>query len=160
MAKTSIALKAEMDMEDTFVGGPTKRTTAKTSTHNEVMGITRERFSILRPLTAAEFARADRIGHFYGIDLMRSLAALTILVWHYQHFYMTAGVGFREESANIDRTVQPFYSLLFPLYEYGFWAVQAFWAISGFVFAMSTRGGKHLRPPSLALDSRASIPST
>ncbi len=93
------------------------------------------KFSVLRSLDDSEYARADRVGHFYGIDLMRGLAAMTILIWHYQHFYMTADVGFRDGSPDIDRTIQPFYWLLFPLYDHGLWAVNAFWVISGFVFA-------------------------
>jgi len=98
-------------------------------------GQARSRFSVLRSLDDSEYASADRLGHFYGIDLLRGLAAITILIWHYQHFYMTADIGFRDGSSDIDRTIQPFYWLLFPLYEHGFWAVNAFWVISGFVFA-------------------------
>jgi peptidoglycan/LPS O-acetylase OafA/YrhL len=70
----------------------------------------------------------------FGIDLLRGLAACTILIWHYQHFYLVVSVG-EGRTSGFDHSIQPFYGLLFPLYEYGFWAVQAFWTISGFVFA-------------------------
>jgi peptidoglycan/LPS O-acetylase OafA/YrhL len=91
--------------------------------------------SLLKPLTNDEYAVADRTCHFYGIDLMRGLAAVVILIWHYQHFYVT-GVGkFVDGALAIDRTVQPLYRLLYPIYEHGYWAVEAFWIISGFVFA-------------------------
>jgi len=82
--------------------------------------------------TAAEYAVADDIGHFYGIDLLRGLAAIAILVWHYQHFFLTAPVT---DSPPINHQAEPGYWLLWPLYEHGFWAVQLFWIISGFVFA-------------------------
>lgn len=71
--------------------------------------------------------RSDRIVYFHGIDLLRGLAAVTILIWHYQQFYYAG--------APVVRSAQPFYGLLWPLYEYGFWAVDLFWIISGFVFS-------------------------
>jgi len=71
-------------------------------------------------------------GYFRLIDLMRGLAALIIIFWHYQHFFYSAGAaratpGFRQQ--------QPFYDVLEPLYMHGGFAVQLFWVISGFVFA-------------------------
>jgi peptidoglycan/LPS O-acetylase OafA/YrhL len=74
------------------------------------------------------------IDHFYGIDLLRALSACTILIWHYQHFYLVLGTD-RGQLGAFDRSIQPLYGLLFPLYEHGYWAVHAFWTISGFVFA-------------------------
>jgi peptidoglycan/LPS O-acetylase OafA/YrhL len=91
--------------------------------------------ALLKSPTNDEYAVADKIGHFYGIDLMRGIAAITVLIWHYQHFYMTEGVKFVDGAPAIDRTIQPLYWLLYPIYENGFWAVNAFWVISGFVFA-------------------------
>jgi peptidoglycan/LPS O-acetylase OafA/YrhL len=70
--------------------------------------------------------------HYYWLDLVRGCAALAILVWHYQHFYyQTAG----RNPIVYDRDVQPFYSVLSLLYDDGYFAVQLFWVISGFVFA-------------------------
>jgi peptidoglycan/LPS O-acetylase OafA/YrhL len=86
-------------------------------------------------LSAADYAAADKIGYFYGIDLLRGLAAVTILIWHYQHFYITADTKWIDGAPAIDRAAQPFYHLLWPLYEHGFWAVGGFWVISGFVFS-------------------------
>jgi peptidoglycan/LPS O-acetylase OafA/YrhL len=70
--------------------------------------------------------------HFYWLDLVRGFAALAILVWHYQHFYyQTAG----RNPIVYDRDVQPFYGVLALLYNEGYFAVQLFWVISGFVFS-------------------------
>jgi peptidoglycan/LPS O-acetylase OafA/YrhL len=76
--------------------------------------------------------RAGSPTHYYSIDFGRGLAALVVLVWHYQHFFFaTAGAG----SPNIARSNQPFYFALKPFYTDGWYAVQYFWMISGFVFA-------------------------
>lgn len=61
---------------------------------------------------------------------MRGLAALSVVVWHWQHFFAITGtwqVGWQRQS-------QPFYWLLKPLYLDGWAAVDLFFALSGFVF--------------------------
>lgn len=70
------------------------------------------------------------VQRFMLIDILRGLAALAVLVWHYQHFYYQS-LTF---SVLTSRDIQPFYSFLKPLYERGLWAVELFWVISGFVF--------------------------
>jgi peptidoglycan/LPS O-acetylase OafA/YrhL len=71
------------------------------------------------------------------VDICRGLAALSVLIWHYQHFfYSTAGVGF----SSTNRPVQPFYGMLWPFYEHGGLAVEFFWVLSGFVFAATYLG--------------------
>ena len=64
-----------------------------------------------------------------GLEIIRFAAAFAVLVWHYQHFFYVADapVGFIREQ-------QPFYGLLKLFYEYGFYGVQVFWCISGFIF--------------------------
>lgn len=70
------------------------------------------------------------IKRFYWIDFLRGLAAVSVLLWHYQHFfYVEAG-----KSTLTDRTAQPFYDQLSFFYQQGGHAVQLFWVISGFVF--------------------------
>lgn len=82
------------------------------------------------------YGEAKSLSHFYGIDFARGLAAMAILIWHYQHFFMAAGAsGAGKGAAELDHTGEPLYRVLAPLYEHGFWAVEAFWVISGFVFA-------------------------
>jgi peptidoglycan/LPS O-acetylase OafA/YrhL len=67
---------------------------------------------------------------FHLVDLLRGLSAIVILVWHYHHFYWSPESGLTPGSAR-----QPFYEILRPFYCDGYWAVQLFWLISGFVFS-------------------------
>lgn len=67
-------------------------------------------------------------GKLAGLELLRCVAAFAVLVWHYQHF------AFNGNAIDIVRNAQPFYVLLRPFYEYGWYGVQVFWSISGFIF--------------------------
>lgn len=64
-----------------------------------------------------------------GLEVLRFISALAVLVWHYQHFYC---VG--DRLADFKREEQPLYFLLRPFYEHGYNGVQIFWCISGFIF--------------------------
>jgi peptidoglycan/LPS O-acetylase OafA/YrhL len=64
-----------------------------------------------------------------GLELLRFISALGVLVWHYQHFMF---VGHDSIAWDVDRL--PFRWLLSPFYAYGFAGVELFWCISGFVF--------------------------
>lgn len=65
------------------------------------------------------------------LDALRGLAALTVVVWHWQHFYFNPTVT---SVVLPDRSIQPLYALLQPLYFNGWIAVDLFFSISGFVF--------------------------
>jgi peptidoglycan/LPS O-acetylase OafA/YrhL len=67
-----------------------------------------------------------------GIEVLRFLSALAILIWHYSHFFFVGEVD--EAQAILLRPELPFYGPLRFAYEGGFWAVQVFWGISGFIF--------------------------
>ncbi|WP_459706471.1 acyltransferase family protein [Paraburkholderia sp. 2C] len=68
---------------------------------------------------------------YLAVDLMRGICALAVILWHYQSFYFVAnGAPLLWHS----RTEQPMYPIFRIFYEYGQFAVQFFWAISGFVF--------------------------
>ena len=65
----------------------------------------------------------------YGLEIIRFLSALAILLFHYQHF------SFVGQSPNNLALIQlPFYGWLKPFYQNGGLGVQIFWGISGFIF--------------------------
>ena len=66
----------------------------------------------------------------HALDTLRGVAALAIVVWHWQHFYAISGVW----QAGWQRTAQPLYWVLKPLYDAGWAAVDLFFALSGFIF--------------------------
>jgi len=68
--------------------------------------------------------------HFYFVDFFRGVAALVVMIGHYQHFFYKNGY-YRD----IDVTLQPYYKELHFFYFNGSMAVKLFWVISGFVFA-------------------------
>ena len=71
---------------------------------------------------------------YYGIEFLRLLTSLSILLYHYRHFfnpYTTYSVNSFEES----KTYFPFYSVLKIFYNDGSYGVHMFYTISGFVFA-------------------------
>ena len=73
--------------------------------------------------------------YFYWIDFSRMIAALSVVIWHYQHlFYFTGSEGVKY-IGNLNRDIQPFYNFLEFFYHYGGAGVSFFWVISGFVFS-------------------------
>ena len=73
-------------------------------------------------------APAAPITRLFALDAARGLAALAVVVWHWQHMYLIGG------GKLADRSIQPFYGLLLPFYEAGWLAVEFFFTLSGFVF--------------------------
>ena len=66
----------------------------------------------------------------HSLDALRGVAALSVVVWHWQHFFALSGTW----QVNWQRPSQPLFWLLKPLYEAGWAAVDLFFALSGFVF--------------------------
>ncbi|RYD71093.1 MAG: acyltransferase, partial [Sphingobacteriales bacterium] len=66
---------------------------------------------------------------FHSLDVLRGLAALAVVFFHWRHnFYTgTASTGFVASN-------QPFYTTLYLFYEEGQKAVELFFTLSGFVF--------------------------
>lgn len=63
-----------------------------------------------------------------GLEVLRFACAFGVLLSHYPIFLFTGPVvAFTQGN-------QPFYSILSPFYERGFFAVPYFWCISGFIF--------------------------
>jgi peptidoglycan/LPS O-acetylase OafA/YrhL len=63
-----------------------------------------------------------------GLELLRFISALAVLLYHYVHFLELAG------AAAVPRGGWPAHALLWPLYDYGQFGVQVFWGISGYIF--------------------------
>ena len=64
-----------------------------------------------------------------GLELIRFISALSVLVWHYQHFSYVA-----DKPIDFIQEHQPLYSLFSLFYVSGFYGVKIFWCISGFIF--------------------------
>jgi peptidoglycan/LPS O-acetylase OafA/YrhL len=65
-----------------------------------------------------------------SLDALRGVAALSIVVWHWQHFFAIRGAWQSGWTAEM----QPLFWLLKPLYVQGWAAVDLFFVLSGFVF--------------------------
>jgi peptidoglycan/LPS O-acetylase OafA/YrhL len=73
-------------------------------------------------------AKRGYITDYIGLDLMRFLLSLAVVLRHYYCFYYRlANLG------SILRT-QPYYNILGVFYKYGHYSVQVFWLISGIIF--------------------------
>lgn len=66
---------------------------------------------------------------FYSLDVIRGLAALSVVVWHWPHFFYQGTVAGTAEVSNM-----PFYSIFFLFYHQGWLAVDFFFSLSGFIF--------------------------
>ena len=66
----------------------------------------------------------------YSIDALRGVGALAIIFWHWQHFFAVRGTW----QAVWSREMEPLYPVFRPLYDFGWVAVDVFFAVSGFVF--------------------------
>ncbi|MGC2774031.1 MAG: acyltransferase [Bradyrhizobium sp.] len=64
-----------------------------------------------------------------GLEGLRFLATISVLLWHYPHFAYVA-----DAPVDLVRSELPFYRVLFPFYELGEYGVVIFWCISGFIF--------------------------
>jgi peptidoglycan/LPS O-acetylase OafA/YrhL len=73
--------------------------------------------------------RSDQDHKIVGLEALRFLCAFSVVVFHYSMFAFvgTVPVGYEPKAA-------PFYNILFPFLDRGFFAVPYFWCISGFIF--------------------------
>lgn len=87
-----------------------------------------------RPVTIPRrqqgIAGAVTAKRLYSLDVLRGVAALAIIFWHWQHFFAIRG----KWQAVWSRGMEPLYPAFKPLYDLGWVAVDIFFAVSGFVF--------------------------
>lgn len=69
-----------------------------------------------------------REARFYELDILRGLAAIVVVFFHYKHFLLIS------DAAGFDYAHMPFSAVLMPFYLYGQFFVELFFAISGYVF--------------------------
>lgn len=77
-----------------------------------------------------------------GLEVIRFISALSVLVWHYQHFFYIS-----DKPSNFVKEQQPAYLFFQLFYDYGNYGVQVFWCISGFIFFWKYRNSiaeKHI----------------
>jgi peptidoglycan/LPS O-acetylase OafA/YrhL len=65
----------------------------------------------------------------YSLDVLRGIAALSVVFWHWQHFFYIGATPH-----DFDGARQPFFDVLSLIYQRGLLAVELFFCISGFVF--------------------------
>ncbi len=75
-----------------------------------------------------------RIERYESLDVLRGLAALTVVLSHWRHFYFDPATGLAPADFIAAASESPLHGLLEPFYLYGGWAVDLFFQISGFVF--------------------------
>jgi peptidoglycan/LPS O-acetylase OafA/YrhL len=78
--------------------------------------------------TQGHGAAPEGASKLLGLEIIRFACAVAVLFWHYQHF------AYAGTHPTVIRDQQPFFALFRFFYVYGYYGVQFFWAISGFIF--------------------------
>jgi peptidoglycan/LPS O-acetylase OafA/YrhL len=66
---------------------------------------------------------------YTNLEILRFLCALTVVIWHFQHFQWIGNAGHDYLPSS-----EPWSQVLQPIYTYGHYGVQFFWLLSGFIF--------------------------
>jgi peptidoglycan/LPS O-acetylase OafA/YrhL len=68
--------------------------------------------------------------HLFLLDILRGLASIAVIIFHYQQFYF---IG-TSTPTSFSYSQEPFYWAFWALYNEGWRAVELFFALSGFIF--------------------------
>ena len=71
---------------------------------------------------------------FFSIEFLRFLSSLSVLIYHYRLFFNPLNI-LSEDNYDLTKNELPFFNFIKLFYEFGFYGVHVFFAISGFVFA-------------------------
>lgn len=82
-------------------------------------------------MTTPPIKTASLPERFILLDLLRGLAAFSVVLFHWKHFMFAPGA---ESASATMLQSQPFYDTLRVIYDQGFRAVDLFFCLSGFIF--------------------------
>ncbi len=68
--------------------------------------------------------------HFYSLDVLRGVAALSVVFWHWQSFFLP----FNKQGIAFFLEQQPMFDYFYIFYEKGYEAIYLFFCLSGFIF--------------------------
>jgi peptidoglycan/LPS O-acetylase OafA/YrhL len=81
---------------------------------------------VLHDLMPRHYTSPDR---FYALDVLRGIAALSVVFWHWQHFFYHGTAPVIPDLSHL-----PMSRWAFAFYTHGWLAVDLFFSLSGFVF--------------------------
>jgi peptidoglycan/LPS O-acetylase OafA/YrhL len=85
---------------------------------------------LIKPGTGIAMSNCIWPKRLFALDISRGLAALAVVIWHWQHFAYNGTTL----SKGFVRSEQPLYAILKLFYERGLMAVDYFFLLSGFIF--------------------------
>jgi len=75
-------------------------------------------------------AKSISPSRFYSLDVLRGVAALSVVFWHWQGFFLPLN----KQGASFSIQQQPMFEFFYVFYEKGYEAVNLFFCLSGFIF--------------------------
>ena len=75
-------------------------------------------------------AKSISPSRFYSLDVLRGVAALSVVFWHWQGFFLPSN----KQGASFSIQQQPMFEFFYVFYEKGYEAVNLFFCLSGFIF--------------------------
>ena len=70
----------------------------------------------------------------YSIELLRFFSISLVLLWHYKFFFFASN-KYYNFNIETEKILLPFYNILKKFYNAGYYGVELFWCISGFIIS-------------------------